>query len=751
MATEVFSIKGTLDLDSKAYEKGLTSASRKTQSFGGMLKDAEKGSFALLGGIAALGAGALGLATKAAFTAARTETLGVAMLAVAKSTGTSIQALKAQEEALKDQGITTQESRRILIRFMQSNLDLADATKIARVAQDLAVISGTNSSVMTARLTDAISTMNPELLKSVGITLTSKQVFDKYAKTLGKSGDALTETEKKQALLNLILERGKDVAGAYEDSMDTVGKKMGSLARLFEEAFNVIGEMFLPILGDVVDALSEFLKKINVENIEKFIDKIKESRDVLIPLAFAIMFGLVPALFAMAGGFWAATRPLIPFLVVGALVGFVVAAIIEHFGGLEETLKAFEPTIEKVKEVFSDFWSVLTEQILPALSDLWDSVKVKLVPALEDLWNFINDSVVPVLWEIWGVVDEHIIPALTDLWETIKNDLLPALQELWNEVKPILIPALQILAFIFLVLLFGAIMATIQGVKMLSQMFALIASVITFAIGVIKTQIISVIEGLQGFINFLSELPATVGGIINLVIDWFKKLPESIGFAIGRSLRILFNFASRLNNFFTKTIPRSIRTTIAWFRTLPGRIGSALSSMWRTVRAWFGRTIKTSKTSGSKAVSGFLSFFKGLPGKIAGIFGRVVDVIKGWGPKLWQKAKNIAGSFWSGFKKGLGFGSPSFIERAFADIAKQSSKTLDQVSADITKFNNIAGRVADSPALRGVGDITNTNSITTNISGPINIGTEVQADNFLERLSRNTELAGMGLTTDNGK
>ena len=438
MAETAGSIKWDLDLDDAKFKQKLKGSADEVRGFGRSLESAKAGSFALLGGLTMVGVAAFGLATKSAFTAARTETLGVAMKAVAKATGTSTKLLAEQEEALKKQGITTQEARGTLTRFMQSQLDVADASKIARVAQDLAVISGENSSVTTARLTDAIATMNPILLKQVGLTKNSSEIFEAYGKTIGKTGEDLTATEKKQAMVNYILEAGKDVAGSYELAMDTVGKKMGSLSRYFEEAFNVIGEYFLPILGEAVDALTDFLKQIKPENIERWIKKLQESPEPIYMIAGAIMIGLVPALYAMAAGIWAAFAPLIPFLAVGAALGYLVYLLIERFGGLDNTLKALKPVLDTIKTAF-DF--------------------------------------------IMTVVNKYLVPALLELWGTLSKDLLPVLEDLWKQVAPTLIPALKWLAIILGGVLLVSLVAFIQmltvGIKAMSKVIGFVAKMIS--------------------------------------------------------------------------------------------------------------------------------------------------------------------------------------------------------------------------------------------------------------------------------
>jgi phage-related protein len=246
---------GEVEKEGGKAERGLTI---NWEKIGGVAVKAMEITAATIGAATtALGA----YVTKATSTAARTETMGVAMEAVANATGNSMDELKVYEQALKDQGITTQESRNILTRFMQSQLDVADATGIARVAQDLAVIAGEDSSEMTGRLTDAIATMNPMLLRQAGIVVNQSELFDKYAEANNIAGRELTETEKKQAMVNLIMEEGEKVTGSYEMAMDTAGKKLGSLRRHFEELENVVGEQFLPIFGEAIDIVTSFLSE----------------------------------------------------------------------------------------------------------------------------------------------------------------------------------------------------------------------------------------------------------------------------------------------------------------------------------------------------------------------------------------------------------------------------------------------------------------------------------------------------------
>jgi hypothetical protein len=206
-----------LDVDSKGLSSGLVKANKQISEFANKaassmkkasdsmvasMKRAEQGSKMFTKGVAAAGVAVAGLVVKTTLTAARTETLGVAMNAVAKATGNSVEELAKQETIMKKQGIATQEARTILTKFMQSQLDVADASKISRVAQDLAVIAGKNSSETAETLTTAISNQNVLMLRQFGIVANADDIFDKYAKTLGK-GTATTELNTAKTAKNV--------------------------------------------------------------------------------------------------------------------------------------------------------------------------------------------------------------------------------------------------------------------------------------------------------------------------------------------------------------------------------------------------------------------------------------------------------------------------------------------------------------------------------------------------------------------
>ncbi len=251
-------------MDFKPFDRDERLAKARVTTLGGTLSGILKNAFSftlgmgLFQGVKSLG----GLAKDFVLTAGRTETLDVALQAVARSTGTSVRALLQERNALMDLGIAEQEASQILTRFMQAQIDTADAAKLARVAQDSAVVAGENSSQAAAKMTEAIAKQRPELLSAYGMTRNLNDIFGDYAKTIGKAASQLSETERKQAMLSYILKEGEKVAGAYERSMGSAFKKLGSLTRYVDTFKTAVARpLALPAFGVVIDAVTDAFKR----------------------------------------------------------------------------------------------------------------------------------------------------------------------------------------------------------------------------------------------------------------------------------------------------------------------------------------------------------------------------------------------------------------------------------------------------------------------------------------------------------
>ncbi len=383
--------------------KGLNSIQRDLKSFGGVLEDSSK-DFRRFGvGITAVGVGLAGLLVKTGLTAARVQVLGTVMRNVGKISGISTDILNKQEASIKKLGITTKSARELLIRFMQGQLDVADASKIARVAQDLAVISGQNSSDAAETLTQAIIAQRPVLLRQFGIVKDLSDIYKTYADTLEKSSEDLTDVEKRQALLNVILSEGAKVAGTYEAAMGDVGKQLTSLPRLIIEAETAFGEAFLPVMERTIQGISGLLKQFNALPKET-----KKTITQVVILTAAVLLILGPLLLFIGS----ITNIIAGFSALAGMVAVIKAGFILLAGPISLVIAVLITLGIIIFQVYKN----------------WDKVKSLLIA----IWEAIRIAVVKEINEIRSVFEnlvEFFMGKLKEMW-----DLLLGLEEFLGNI-----------------------------------------------------------------------------------------------------------------------------------------------------------------------------------------------------------------------------------------------------------------------------------------------------------------------------
>lgn len=247
----------------KAHEEAIKAAAKA--------KEEERSATVLLGQAFALISSAyaalkIGEYVKdAAMLAARYETLEIVMGVVGRTAGYTKTQMDAAAEGVAKQGITMTESRNSVLKLVQAHIDLSNASNLARIAQDAAVIGNINSSEAFERLVNGVARGNVLILRNIGINVNLQAAYQQMAASLGKSTTELTENERVQARLNAVLERGADIAGTYEAAMDTASKQITSMKRYTEDLKTTFGEVFNETLTIGVMALTDGLRDANGE------------------------------------------------------------------------------------------------------------------------------------------------------------------------------------------------------------------------------------------------------------------------------------------------------------------------------------------------------------------------------------------------------------------------------------------------------------------------------------------------------
>ena len=103
--------------------------------------------------------------------------------------------------------VTDMEAMQAANKAMLLDLGLTDAQMgdLAATATVLGRAMGQDANKSLDDLITALGRSSPMILDNLGITVNVSKANEVYAKTLGKSADALTDAEKKQAFMNAAL------------------------------------------------------------------------------------------------------------------------------------------------------------------------------------------------------------------------------------------------------------------------------------------------------------------------------------------------------------------------------------------------------------------------------------------------------------------------------------------------------------------------------------------------------------------
>ncbi|MFH2075393.1 MAG: hypothetical protein ABIJ57_08620 [Pseudomonadota bacterium] len=208
---------------------------------------------------------AIGAISGIVMAAARYETLGVVMRVVGNNAGYTGAQVEAFAKGLERAGISMSGSRQALTRMAQAQLDLSKSAKLARIAQDAAVIGAMNSTEAFNQMVYGIQSANVRVLRTIGINVSFEESYQKVAKQLGRTAESLTVSEKAAIRLQAVLDAGPTIAGAYSGAMETAGKQLFSLERHFDNLKVLAGAAFTPALAEIIETITATVVDLNGE------------------------------------------------------------------------------------------------------------------------------------------------------------------------------------------------------------------------------------------------------------------------------------------------------------------------------------------------------------------------------------------------------------------------------------------------------------------------------------------------------
>jgi phage-related protein len=436
-------MRARVSADTAQFTRGMQQASQAAEGFSkttGRLR----GSMIGIGvASAAASAAVIAFGIKSFNAAARVDELNYALDAIGKSTGIGGQALADEAAEVKGMGIEMEIAQKAVLKFAQNNLELGKASDIARIAQDLAIISGENSTETFNKLTHAVITGRSEVLKSVGIQENAGQMYAKFAKSIGKTTKELSYQEKQQAVLQGVMAEGTKVFGTYEAAMKSPGKTLRSFARLHNELQVAMGNVLLKAFGPIILATYD---------LEKAVTKAVEKNET-----FQAVLSALQAVFTKL------TQPITDFVkkITDAIKGFDVM-----YTSAENASKGIKRVIPDTKKLAETF-----EMLLPAIAGVAAGFAAFAGKALL--------PGVPIIGTVFSKLKPFPVALLA--MALTSTQVRKALVNLFTAFKPLVPVIVQI----------GKIMGTIAavGVMILAKAINILAAIVRGVIGFVQRNI----------------------------------------------------------------------------------------------------------------------------------------------------------------------------------------------------------------------------------------------------------------------
>jgi len=141
-----------------------------------------------------------------------------------------------------------------------SMLGVADSvgemTKLMEVARIRGQMMGLSTTQAFNDLVTGIGRASPMILDNLGIITGGQKVYDDYAKSLGKSADALTNVERKQALLTKVFRETEPLLEAQDDAAVSAAEGIDSMAAAYDNLRTAMGE-FIAISGETTSGMAK--------------------------------------------------------------------------------------------------------------------------------------------------------------------------------------------------------------------------------------------------------------------------------------------------------------------------------------------------------------------------------------------------------------------------------------------------------------------------------------------------------------
>ena len=182
---------------------------------------------------------------------AQIDTLVNSMEILSTTGGVYIKNLARDMQEASGNAIDLAQSFRQVSLAASAGLNTKEIEGLTEVARGAAISLGRNLPDAMDRIFRGAIKLEPEILDEIGLFVRVDEASQKYAMSLNKSAASLTQTEKRQAFLNEILDQGKKKFSEYAEEIkpDPYVRLGAALGDIAQSGLSLINSVLGPMLG----------------------------------------------------------------------------------------------------------------------------------------------------------------------------------------------------------------------------------------------------------------------------------------------------------------------------------------------------------------------------------------------------------------------------------------------------------------------------------------------------------------------
>lgn len=191
---------------------------------------------------------AVGAAFGALSRAVDTANLTKGMEQLGAQSGVSLGTLSQGLVAATGYAINLREAMQATVKVTAAGLGASQVERLGKVATRASQALGVDINDAISRLSRGITKLEPELLDELGLFTKLDESTQRYARSVGKTAEQITDFEKRQAFANAVLAEGEKKFGALQLDANPYNKLTAALSNLIQQGLEFTNKFLIPVI-----------------------------------------------------------------------------------------------------------------------------------------------------------------------------------------------------------------------------------------------------------------------------------------------------------------------------------------------------------------------------------------------------------------------------------------------------------------------------------------------------------------------